>query len=115
MPDDWPQVKWLALMTVLLLCALFLFAAKPPASHTFYVTFPVAALYGFYCWDSLLRRRPWRVFALVFLACGVVFHAGLAAHNFPRVSLYANRRAVQAAIDEKNPSLLGERRPGSLY
>src|SRR5205807_9524339 len=39
--DDWPQVKRLALLTVLLLCALFLFSAKPPASHTFYVTFPV--------------------------------------------------------------------------
>ena len=112
---DWPAVKWLALLTVLLLCALFLFTPKAPASHTFYVTFPLAALYGFYCWDALLARRGWRIFAAVFLACGVVFHAGLAAHNFSRVSLYADRRLVQAAIAAKNPSLLGERRPGSLY
>jgi hypothetical protein len=112
---DWPAVKWLALLTVLLLCALFLLTPKLPASHTFYVTFPLAALYGFYCWDALLARRGWRIFAAVFLACGVVFHAGLAAHNFSRVSLYADRRLVQAAIAAKNPSLLGERRPGSLY
>jgi hypothetical protein len=113
--DDWPRIKYLALATVLLLCALFLFSAKPPASHTFYVTFPVAALYGFYCWDALLVKRGWRVFAFVFLACGVVFHAGLAARNFRRVSLYADRARVQSAISEKNPALLGERRAGSLY
>jgi hypothetical protein len=113
--DDWPAVKRLALLTVLLLCALFLFTPKLPASHTFYVTFPVAALYGFYCWDAFLRRRGWRVFAAACLACGLLFHAGLAAHNFARVSLYTDRAKAQAAIDARNPSLLGERRPGSLY
>jgi hypothetical protein len=112
---DWPQVKWLAFSTVLLLCLLFLFSAKLPASHTFYVTFPVAALYGFYCWDALLNSRRWRAFALIFLVCGVVFHIGLAAHNLSRVSLYTDRRVPAAAIDEKRPALLGERRPGSLY
>jgi hypothetical protein len=113
--DDWPAVKWLALLAVLLLCALFLLTPKLPASHTFYVTFPLAALYGFYCWDSFLRRRGWRLFAAVFLACGLLFHAGLAAHNFARVSLYVDRAKVETAINEKNPALLGERRPGSLY
>lgn len=115
MPDDWPRIKWFALSAVLLLCTLFIFSAKPPASHTFYVTFPVAALYAFYCWDALMQRRGWRIFALALLICGVVFHAGLAAHNFSRVSLYTKREAVQQAISEKNPALLGERRPGSLY
>jgi hypothetical protein len=113
--EDWPQVKGLTLLTVALLCALFLFTAKLPASHTFYVTFPVAALYGFYCWDALLQKRGWRVFAAVFLLVGVLFHAGLAAHNFARVSLYTDRRTPASAIAEKNPALLGTRRPGSLY
>jgi hypothetical protein len=115
MPADWPQVRRLALLTVGLLCALFLFTAKAPASHTFYVTFPVAALYAFYCWDALLARPPWRKLAAALLVCGVVFHAGLAAHNFSRVSLYVDRRAAQSALDEKNYHILGERRPGSRY
>jgi hypothetical protein len=55
------------------------------------------------------------VFAVAFLACGVLFHAGLAAHNFSRVSLYAERATAQTAISSKNYQLLGERRPGSLY
>lgn len=115
MREDWPAVKWLALLTVVLLCALFLFTPKAPASHTFYVTFPVAAIYAFYCWDALLASRGWRVFAAIFLACGIVFHMGLAAHNFSRISLYADRATAQSAISSKNYQLLGERRPGSLY
>jgi hypothetical protein len=115
MRDDWPQVKRLTLLTVAMLCVLFLFSAKLPASHTFYVTFPIAAVYGFYCWDALLRRRGWRAFAFVFLICGIVFHAGLAAHNFARVSLYTDRNRPASAINERRPALLGERRPGSLY
>jgi hypothetical protein len=115
MPPDWPRIKWLALLTVVLLCALFLFTTKAPASHTFYVTFPVAALYAFYCWDALLARTLWRRLAAALLVCGVVFHAGLAAHNFSHVSLYVDRRAAQSAVVEKNYHILGERRPGSRY
>lgn len=112
---DWPAIRLLTLLTVVLLCALFLFTTKAPASHTFYVAFPLATLYAFHCWDVLLCKRGWRTFAAVLLACGVVFHAGLAAQRFARVSLYADRRAAQTAIDTKDYSTLGERRPGSLY
>jgi hypothetical protein len=115
MPDGWPAVRLLAPLTVALLCALFLFSSKLPASHTFYVTFPVAALYAFYCWDWLLARPRWRKFAAVLLACGVLFHAGLALHNLRHVSLYVDRGVAQSAIDEKNYHILGERRPGSRY
>jgi hypothetical protein len=115
MPEGWPRVKYLALLCVALLCALFLFSAKLPASHTFYVTFPVAALYAFHCWDRLFARALWRRLAAAALACGVVFHAGLAAYNLPRVSLYADRRAVRSAVDARDYRILGERRPGSRY
>lgn len=112
---DWRAVKYLALFNVVMLYASFLFSIKPPQSNHLYVTLPVPVLYAFYCWERLLARAAWRKFAAALLACGVVFHAGLAAHNFSRISLYVDRRAVQTAVDERNYHILGERRPGSRY
>jgi hypothetical protein len=51
----------------------------------------------------------------VVVACGIILHAGLAAHNFSRISIYVDRRAAQEAVDSKDYRRLGERRPGSLY
>lgn len=112
---DWRAVKYLALFNVVLLYASFLFSIKPPQSNHLYVTLPLPVLYAFYCWDRLLARTRWRKLAAAVLACGVVFHAGLAAYNFSHVSLYVDRRAVQTAIAERNYHILGERRPGSRY
>ena len=112
---DWRAVKYLALFNVLLLYASFLFSIKPPQSNHLYVTLPVPVLYAFYCWDRLLARRRWRRLAAAVLACGVVFHAGLAAYNFSHISLYVDRRAAQTAVEERNYHILGERRPGSRY
>ncbi len=112
---EWRAVKYLALFNVLLLYACFLFSIKPPQSNHLYVTLPVPVLYAFYCWDRLLARARWRGLAAAVLACGLVFHAGLAAYNFPRVSLYVNRRAAQSAVEERNYHILGGRRPGSRY
>jgi hypothetical protein len=113
--SDWRAVKYLALFNVVLLYASFLFSIKPPQSNHLYVTLPLPVLYAFYCWDRLLARAFWRKFAAILLACGVVFHAGLAAYNFSHISLYVDRRAVQTAVDERNYHILGERRPGSRY
>ena len=112
---DWRAVKYLALVNVLLLYASFLFSIKPPQSNHLYVTLPVPVLYAFYCWDRLLARPAWRRLAAALLACGVLFHAGLALHNLPRVSLYVERRAAQAAVDARDYRILGERRPGTRY
>ena len=113
--SDWHAVKYLALFNVALLYASFLFSVKPPQSNHLYVTLPLPVLYAFYCWDRLLARALWRRLAALLLACGVVFHAGVAAYNLPRISLYIDRRAVQSAIDERNYHILGERRPGARY
>ena len=112
---DWGAIKYLTLSTVVLLEVLFIFSSKAPASHTLYVLFPVAALYGFYCWNDFLAQRRWRVLAISVLVCGVVFHVGLAIHNYSHVSLYLNRDTVQQAISERDPAILGQRRPESWY
>jgi hypothetical protein len=112
---DWRAVKYLALLNVVLLYLCFLFSLKPPQSNHLYVTLPLPVLYAFYCWERLLTRPRWRKLAAVLLVCGVVFHAGLALHNLPRVSLYVDRRAAQTAIDARDYRILGERRPGTRY
>ncbi len=113
--QDWKAIKYFTLGTVVLLYLSFLFSMKSPVSHTFYVTFPVAMLYSFYCWSEFLKRRGWQKFAAVFLVCGIIFDIGLAATNLKQVSLYVDRSRVVAAIKARDYRLLGERRPGARY
>ncbi|MEP6742508.1 MAG: hypothetical protein ABJB61_08415 [bacterium] len=112
---DWPAIKYLTLFTILLLYGIFIFASKPPSSHTFYITFPIAIIYSLYCWDSFLGKRRWQTFAKVFLACGIIFSVGLAAYRFSHISMYVDRSRPLSAIEQRNYHLLGERRPGARY
>lgn len=112
---DWRAIKYLALFNVVLLYLCFLFSLKPPQSNHLYVTLPVPVLYAFYCWERLLARPRWRKLAAVVLVCGILFHAGLALHNLPRVSLYVDRGAAQRALDARDYRILGERRPGTRF
>jgi hypothetical protein len=112
---DWRAIKLITLSTLALLYALFLFSFRPPHSHTYYVTFPLAMLYSFYCWSPYLRRRGWQIFAAVVLVCGIVFHVVLALDRRAHDSMYTNRALVQRAIDERDHHLVGERREGSRY
>lgn len=112
---DWRAIKYLALFNVVLLYCCFLFSLKPPQSNHLYVTLPLPVLYAFYCWERLLARPRWRKLAAAVLACGLLFHVGLAIHNLPRVSLYVDRGAAQRAVDTRDYRILGERRPGTRY
>lgn len=112
---DWPAIKYFTLGTVLLLFFSFIFSLKSPASHTFYLTFPVAMLYSFYCWNDYLKKKVWRTFALIVIVSGIIFDAGLAAHNFRHTSIYVDRSRVLRAIHQKDFHVLGERREGSRY
>jgi len=112
---DWKAIKYLTLLTLLLLYASFLFSFRPPYSHMYYVTFPLAMLYSLYCWSEYLTRRGWQIFAAVFLASGIIFHTGLALHKRAHDSMYTDRTIPQAAIERKDYRLLGERREGSRY
>jgi hypothetical protein len=113
--QDWKAIKYFTLATVALLYFSFLFSMKLPASHTFYLSLPVAMLYSFYCWSELLKKRPWRSFAAVLIVCGIVFEFGLAVNNYRRVSLYVERSKIVEAIKTGNYHLVGERRAGTRY
>ncbi|MFN2597448.1 MAG: hypothetical protein ABR563_09725 [Pyrinomonadaceae bacterium] len=112
---DWQAIKYLTVFNVCLIYLAFLFSIKPPQSNHVYITFPLTMIYSLYCWDRLLKGERWRNLAKIFLACGIVFHVGLALYNLPRVSLYPVRAKVQSAIDNKNYHILGERRANTLY
>ena len=112
---DWKAVKYFTLGTVVLLYVFFLFSVKPPLSRSFYVVFNVAMLYGFYCWQEVLKKTAWRKFAALFITCAVVFEAGLAINNYSRVSLYVEPSKIVEAIKTSNYHLVGERRDGTRY
>src|ERR1700730_5077126 len=115
MQKDWPAVKCFTLGTVLLLYVSFLFSMKSPLSHTFYLTLPVSMLYSFYCWSEFLKKKNWQKFAVLFIVCGIIFEAGLAANNYARLSIYVERGKIVEAIKNKDYHLLGERRAGAQY
>ena len=112
---DWKLMKYFTLGTVVLLYLCFLFSMKPPHSHTFYVTLPIAMLYSFYCWEEFLKKKSWQRFALVFIICGILFNAGLAVNNYTRTSLYLERSKIVEAIKARDYRVLDERRVGSRY
>lgn len=108
-------MKWLAFVTFLLIYISFLFAIKPPAAHTYYLTLPIVMLYGFYVLSPWVKKK-WLLNTLkVLFVCNILFHAGLALHNLPLKSLYTDRATFVKAIAEKNYQLLGDRRPDTLY
>ena len=112
---DWRAIKFLTLGTVVLLYLSFVFSIKAPLSHTFYVTFPLSMLYSLYCWDKYLMKSCWRKFAATIIICGIIFHVGLAIHNYSQVSLYVDRNKISRAIKNNDYRLLDERRSGAQY
>jgi len=113
--EDWKRLKYFTLFTLLVVYAGFAFSIKEPASHTFYVVFPVAMIYSFYCWSRLFKKQVWRKLAAVFLISGIIFHFGLAISRRPGKSLYKDRSLPKLAIEKKDYRILGERPPDSLY
>jgi hypothetical protein len=108
---EWRPVAWTTLLTLAMICTSFVFSVKDPASHAFYVMFPVATIYAFYVWEVALQRRWARRTAVALLVCSAAIHTAIAVDRIYTRSLYTDRPLVVRAIEEKNYRLLGERRP----
>jgi len=109
--SDWPAVRWTTIGVVLLMYASFAVSIKDPASHTIYLTMPLAMIYAFTCWAPMLQRRSVQAFVAVLFLCGAVTHVAVAIRDFHLRSLYTNRSIVAEAIDERDYRIMGERRP----
>jgi hypothetical protein len=108
---EWTSLRTWTVATPVLVYLTYFLAVKEPWAHAFYVVSPVALIYAFYCWNLLLAHRSWRRAAAVLLLTGVLFQAGLVLARAPERSLYKNRRVVAEAIRQRNPEMLGHRRP----
>ena len=112
---DWTRVRLLVLATVVLITGSYYFSVRGPQAHSFYVAFPIAALFAFTCWDVRARATGGRLpglerVATVVIAANMVLHAGLAIDRLHRQSLNVDRNLVAAAITDRNDRYLGDRR-----
>ncbi len=112
---DWSRVRLLLLATVLLIYASYFWSIRGPQAHSFYVVFPVAALFACACWREFVpaggrRAKLWTRVAGVVLAANAATHLALAIDRWPAKSLYTDRAVVAAAIARENDRLLGDRR-----
>jgi hypothetical protein len=111
---DWRRVRVLVAATIVLVYVSYFFSIRGPQAHSFYVMFPVAALFAFSCWQVAAtaggRSRRWERVAAGVIASAVIMHAGLAVDRWSRQSLYVDRALVAAAIDRPNDRFLGDRR-----
>jgi hypothetical protein len=105
------RMRLLTLVTFGLLYISFFFSIKGPASHTFYMLFPMAMFYAFFTYNWLMDKPGWIKRVLYTMAIsGIVFHVGLGLYNLENKSLYKNRGRAVRAIQEKDYTLLGARR-----
>jgi hypothetical protein len=110
---DWTPLRALVVFTMVLVYASYWFVKEEPQAHAFFAVAPIAFIFAAACWARVDSPR-WRTVAAVVLAVNVAFHAALAWAQGPEQSLYSNRAVVSAAIREKEPEILGHRRPYAI-
>jgi hypothetical protein len=110
---DWLALRAVTAFTVVLVYASYWFVKEEPQAHAFFAVAPIAFIFAASCW-ALIDSPRWRRVAAVVFAANVSFHAALAWIQGPEQSLYTNRAVVAAAIREKQPEMLGHRRPYAI-
>jgi hypothetical protein len=112
---DWGAMKVLTLATFLLIYASFAFVVKSPKSHMYYLMLPPMMLFAFYVFSLWSFKRWFLTTAGVLLVCNLGFHVGMAAFHYREKSFYAYRQSILRAIEQKDYTQMGERRPEARY
>jgi hypothetical protein len=107
---DWSAVRWLAVLSVLIVSASYFVVMEPAQARSFYIVAPVALAYAAYCWTFLDSPR-WRAIAAAIVAVNIGFQATLALSHLSGPSLYLDRPLLVEAIARHEPDLFGHRRP----
>lgn len=112
---EWRAIRWLFALSVVLVWSSYFWSVRGPQAHSFYLMLPVAALFSLTAWNVRAAARGGRLpgferVALLTIVSSVILHTGLAIDRWSRLSLYADRSVVSAAIDGRNHRYLGERR-----
>lgn len=108
---EFKKIKWLVLFSIVLLYASFFFSVKGPSSHTFFILFPLAMFYAFYCYAWLMSKKKFAKPLLVYMfLASIVFHVGFGIYNFKNKSLYKNRENVVQALEQMDYKIVGQRR-----
>ena len=76
---------------------------------------PVMMLFAFYVFSPWSSKRWFLAIAGMLLVCNLGFHVGMAAFHYRDKSLYAYRESILKAIEQKDYTQMGERRPESRY
>lgn len=109
--QEFRTIKLLVICSILLLYGSFFFSVKGPSSHTFYIMFPLALYYAFYCYQWLIMKHKYILPLLKSMAIlGLLFHVGLGAYHYKHKSIYKDRAKVQEALEKMDYTILGRRR-----
>ena len=105
----WPEIRWLAAATVVLVYVSYFFVMQLTQARAYYVVAPLAFTYAAYCWTFIDSPR-WRRIAAATMSVNICFQFGMAWIRLPEHSLYWNRPLVAAAISLKQPDVFARRR-----
>ncbi len=113
---DSRMVQVLIILSFFWIWFCFWFTTAGPASHMYYVFFPLLLVGYFYVWSRLDFKPGWKKFSIVCLAATVWFQSGFIYRQWIKGRpLYADRGRIVKAIGERDFRLLAERRTGGIY
>ena len=112
---EWRYLRLLMLAAIVLVYGSYFFSVRGQQAHSFYALLPLAVVFAATSWQVRAEShggpmRGLERLAAAAIVSSILVHAGLAIHRWPRLSLYANRALVAAAIADRNDRYLGDRR-----
>jgi hypothetical protein len=111
---EWKMVKIFTLGSIVLVWLSYLFATQPPKGHAFYLMFPVAMWFSFYCYTNLFKIKYLPTVFGAFLLSGMVFHTALGMRNAANTGFSHKREMIRQSLEHMDYTRLSIRRESAL-